>query len=169
MAAVYWFICAREANPAALPIAAGSQAAFNRATVNSVSNLRKSRHGIGDLLARPISKAVGDHLLCDGSAVSRTSFPQLFAEIGTEWGAGDGSTTFNLPKLTDAALPLPATPPAQVITDGGTVSSGAPVTVPTDPGQTGGTTGGNIVSGGVPKRIRKVNGEIVDGGTVREE
>ena len=38
-------------------------------------------------------------LLCDGSAVSRTMFPDLFAVIGTLYGAGDGSTTFNLPNL----------------------------------------------------------------------
>ena len=33
----------------------------------------------------------------DGSAVSRTTYAALFAAIGTTWGAGDGSTTFNLP------------------------------------------------------------------------
>jgi microcystin-dependent protein len=36
-------------------------------------------------------------LLCDGSAVSRTTYADLFAVIGTNFGAGDGSTTFNLP------------------------------------------------------------------------
>jgi microcystin-dependent protein len=36
-------------------------------------------------------------LVCDGSAVSRAAQPSLFAAIGTTWGAGDGSTTFNLP------------------------------------------------------------------------
>ena len=38
-------------------------------------------------------------LLCDGSAVSRTTYAALFAAIGTTWGVGDGSTTFNLPDL----------------------------------------------------------------------
>lgn len=33
----------------------------------------------------------------DGSAVSRTTYADLFAEIGTTWGAGNGTTTFNLP------------------------------------------------------------------------
>jgi microcystin-dependent protein len=36
-------------------------------------------------------------LLCDGSAVSRTTYAALFAVIGTNFGIGDGSTTFNLP------------------------------------------------------------------------
>lgn len=38
-------------------------------------------------------------LLCDGTAVSRTSYAALFAVTGTNFGIGDGSTTFNLPDL----------------------------------------------------------------------
>lgn len=45
------------------------------------------------------SSAPTGWLLCDGSAVSRTTYANLFAAIGTTWGAGDGSTTFNLPNL----------------------------------------------------------------------
>lgn len=40
-------------------------------------------------------------LLCDGSAVSRTDYADLYAVIGDTYGAGDGSTTFNLPNLID--------------------------------------------------------------------
>jgi len=43
-------------------------------------------------------------LFCDGSAVSRTMYPDLFAAIGITWGAGDGSTTFNLPTSEDLVL-----------------------------------------------------------------
>jgi microcystin-dependent protein len=38
-------------------------------------------------------------LLCDGSAVSRTTYAFLFSKIATAYGVGDGSTTFNLPDL----------------------------------------------------------------------
>lgn len=38
-------------------------------------------------------------LLCDGSAVSRTDYADLFDAIGTTFGSGDGSTTFNVPDL----------------------------------------------------------------------
>ena len=38
-------------------------------------------------------------LLCDGAAVSRTTYAALFTVIGTTFGSGDGSTTFNLPDL----------------------------------------------------------------------
>lgn len=39
------------------------------------------------------------YLICDGSAVSRTEYADLFAAIGTTFGTGDGSTTFALPNL----------------------------------------------------------------------
>lgn len=38
-------------------------------------------------------------LICDGAAVNRTTFADLFAEISTTFGVGDGSTTFNIPQL----------------------------------------------------------------------
>ena len=39
------------------------------------------------------------YLICDGSAISRTTYAALFAVVGTSHGSGDGSTTFNLPDL----------------------------------------------------------------------
>lgn len=38
-------------------------------------------------------------LMCDGAAVSRSTYADLFAVVGTAYGIGDGSTTFNLPDL----------------------------------------------------------------------
>ena len=38
-----------------------------------------------------------DYLACDGAAISRTTYSGLFAVVGTTWGSGDGSTTFNVP------------------------------------------------------------------------
>ena len=40
-------------------------------------------------------------LECDGAAVSRTTYADLFAIVGTTYGVGDGSTTFNVPDLQD--------------------------------------------------------------------
>lgn len=65
----------------------------------------------GSLVKVPLSSPVGavfffakptppEHALaCDGAAVSRAAYPELFGAIGTTFGAGDGSTTFNLPDL----------------------------------------------------------------------
>ena len=43
-------------------------------------------------------------LLCDGREVSRLTYAKLFAAIHETWGAGDGTTTFNLPDLRDRSL-----------------------------------------------------------------
>ena len=44
------------------------------------------------------------YLLCNGAAISRTYYANLFAAIGTLYGAGNGSTTFNLPDARDRVL-----------------------------------------------------------------
>lgn len=69
----------------------------------------------------------GGWLYCDGSAVSRTTYASLFAAIGTTWGAGDGSTTFNLPNLLRRTL----------LGDGGSKPAGS-----AGPGTALGNTGG---------------------------
>ncbi len=43
-------------------------------------------------------------LLCNGAAVSRTTYAELFAAIGTLYGAGDGTTTFNLPAMLEGTV-----------------------------------------------------------------
>jgi microcystin-dependent protein len=53
----------------------------------------------GAMTAYAGATAPAGWLLCDGSAVSRTTFSALFSAIGTTFGVGDGSTTFNLPDL----------------------------------------------------------------------
>lgn len=54
---------------------------------------------VGTIIPWATSKVPAGFLAADGSAVSRTDYPRLFAVIGTIYGAGNGSTTFNLPDL----------------------------------------------------------------------
>ncbi len=54
---------------------------------------------VGSLTVFAGSAAPIGWLLCDGAAVSRTTYAALFAVLGTTYGAGDGSTTFNVPNL----------------------------------------------------------------------
>jgi len=49
----------------------------------------------------PTTSAPSGYLLCNGSAVSRTTYSTLFSILGTTFGSGDGSTTFNLPNYVD--------------------------------------------------------------------
>lgn len=54
----------------------------------------------GDLKLTAVAAPPAGWLACDGSAVSRTTYPALFAALGgatSPWGQGDGSTTFNVP------------------------------------------------------------------------
>jgi microcystin-dependent protein len=53
----------------------------------------------GSLIAFAGASAPSGYLLCDGAAVSRTTYADLFAVLGEIYGSGDGSTTFNLPDL----------------------------------------------------------------------
>ena len=57
-------------------------------------------------------------LECNGSAVSRTTYADLFGVIGTTYGAGDGSTTFNLPDLEDN-VPVGKSPGKALASTGG--------------------------------------------------
>jgi len=54
---------------------------------------------VGTLIATARPSAPTGYLLCEGQAVSRTKYAGLFGAIGTAYGKGDGSTTFNLPDL----------------------------------------------------------------------
>lgn len=56
---------------------------------------------VGSVIAFAANSAPTGFVLCNGAAVSRTTYSKLFAVIGTTYGAGDGSTTFALPNLTD--------------------------------------------------------------------
>jgi len=54
---------------------------------------------VGSLIDFAGSVAPTGWLLCDGAAVSRTTYSSLFAVIGVTWGVGDAATTFNVPDL----------------------------------------------------------------------
>lgn len=55
----------------------------------------------GTILSYGGSSAPTGYLMCNGQAVSRATYASLFAIIGTNYGVGDGSTTFNLPDYTN--------------------------------------------------------------------
>ncbi len=99
---------------------------------------------IGDIKASLQTSNHGNWLLCNGQAVSRTTYSELFELIGTKFGVGDGTTTFNVPDYRgkflrgfggDAAQNFETTQSeglpnitgyfGGLRTDGGTTSSGA--------------------------------------------
>ena len=52
---------------------------------------------VGDIKSSVRTANHGSWILCNGQAISRTTYSKLFGIIGTNFGAGDGSTTFNVP------------------------------------------------------------------------
>jgi microcystin-dependent protein len=54
---------------------------------------------LGSILPYAAATAPDGWLLCQGQAISRTTYATLYALIGTTYGTGDGSTTFNLPDV----------------------------------------------------------------------
>ena len=67
------------------------------------------------------STAPTDWLMCDGAAISRETYASLFAIIGTTYGAGDGTTTFNLPDMRDR-VPVGAGTTYALNANGGTAT-----------------------------------------------
>lgn len=58
----------------------------------------------GAVVAAAISSPPMGWLQCNGQAVSRTTYAALFSAVGTTYGAGDNSTTFNLPNIVDRVI-----------------------------------------------------------------
>jgi len=90
------------------------------AAVESAASLSPT----GGIQAYAGSSSPTGWLICDGSAVSRTTYSDLFAVISTTYGVGDGSTTFNLPDISGRVIAgKEAT--ATLLTSGGSGVDGA--------------------------------------------
>ena len=58
-----------------------------------------NRSEVGTIKPWGKATAPSGYLLCDGTAVSRTTYAELFVVLSTTYGVGNGSTTFNVPQL----------------------------------------------------------------------
>lgn len=76
-----------------------TQIATTEFVINQIEATPAAPPVTGIMLAYAGSSAPSGWLLCDGTAVNRTTYADLFTAIGTAYGVGDGSTTFNLPDL----------------------------------------------------------------------
>lgn len=139
--------------------------------VNEIVNMRAQADGIpslgptakvpavqagvppGALFPFAGASAPSGYLLCDGAAVSRTTFADLFTAIGTLWGVGDGSTTFNVPDFRDRV-------PIGRGDMGGTAANRLGATL------TGNTTAGSAVITGLSSTAGLAVGMVAIGATI---
>lgn len=85
--------------------------------------------------------------LCYGQAISRATYATLFALVGTTFGAGDGSTTFNLPDLRGRVT---AAPDNMGGVQAGRLNSGAMAAVANNVGGAGGTSTSTLTTPNLP-------------------
>lgn len=149
---VFTFVCTTTTYERVIPSNALSDAEFKRQTQLAFQSFVGGTTRAGDLLFRSTQDAVANHVLADGTVYTYEQFPELFSLYGSTFG-GDGVTTFAVPDHSGAALTAGTITVTQEVSEGGTVTTGGVVTEPTQPGETGGTTGGNIPSGGRPVRV----------------
>jgi microcystin-dependent protein len=96
----------------------GNATVTGNLTVTGTSNVVPA----GSLLMWPTGSAPSGYLLCNGAAVSRTTYAALFAVIGTTFGAGDTTTTFNLPDYRNR-MPIGAGTTAALAGTGGSADA----------------------------------------------
>lgn len=69
--------------------------------IPTLADLGETSFQTSDIKIATSSTIQNGWLLCNGAAISRTTYANLFDKIGTTYGSGDGSTTFNIPDLRD--------------------------------------------------------------------
>jgi len=67
-------------------------------SMKSLNTLPGVRY-VGEMIIWPSDSIPSNCLECDGRALSRTTYAELFSKLGTAWGSGDGSSTFNIPDM----------------------------------------------------------------------
>lgn len=79
------------------PTAPTAAAGTNTNQIASCAFVSQNSIPVGTIIAVAYTGVPEGYLHCNGAAVNRTTYANLFSKIGTTYGAGDGSTKFNLP------------------------------------------------------------------------
>jgi microcystin-dependent protein len=92
------------ADEAAFKALVNAEAGTDFATPSALNSGLLRAMPVGGVLPYAGASAPSGWLLCFGQAISRTTYASLFAAIGTTYGSGDGSMTFNVPDLRGRAV-----------------------------------------------------------------
>lgn len=152
---LFAFIATKTTYQSVVPRAAVTQAEFNRKVVNAFTGNTGRPVHVGELIFFPLASPnsaralqMPNVILCDGSEVSKLSFPELAEYLGDSQGTPVDAANFVLPDVRDFVFAT--TVPVQVIDTGGTVTTGQETIAPEVASETGGTQGGFTPSGGRP-------------------
>lgn len=74
---------------------------INKELENKINEMKKESCPIGTIIMFAGKNPPENWLFCDGSAISRTEYQNLYKIIGDIYGSGDGKSTFNLPNFSD--------------------------------------------------------------------
>lgn len=146
MSGPFFFIATKTTADFVVPVSASSQAEFNRKVHNAFSGMVGGVLRVGDIKVRSTESALANHLLCNGATITRAQFPQLVELLNP------GQSTATLPDYS-GALTVATPTVTQTVSAGGTVSTGGAVDTSAP---AGGSTGGNVPSGGRLARLDPV-------------
>jgi microcystin-dependent protein len=132
-----------------VPSGPTASAGTNTTQLASTAFVLANSNPTGGLMMWTTGTAPTGWLLCAGAAVSRSTYSALFAVIGTTFGVGDGTTTFNVPNYTNR-MPYGTTVGATGGSADAIVVSHTHTATVTDPGHTHTQTLGYFTSGGGP-------------------
>lgn len=93
-----WYRVAADGTPLDIRKYQGGQWTAFPTDYDNITN-KPNLAPIGEIIMFGSSTPPQDFLACNGQAVLRGQYAELFAVIGTSWGSGDGVTTFNVPDL----------------------------------------------------------------------
>lgn len=145
MSLAYVFICTKSTADVVVPQYPLNDADFRFRVSGAFQAMNGGWSRVGDLVFRPTADSFNNHLLCDGSTITKDQFPQLVRYLG-----GEGATSAVLPDYL-SGLTFASSAPEQTVTTGGSVVIGTPTPSPTPTGGQTGGAGTNVSSGGRPR------------------
>ena len=120
---------------------------------------------VGSIIVWPETTAPAGWEIADGTAKSRTTFAGLFALIGTDYGTGDGSTTFNLPNFKDRLALGKGTNNGTIASAQGSMAASSKITTDSGTAQLSATTTTVAASAKDSSTVSVVSGVTAGGHT----
>lgn len=123
---LFAYICTKETADPFIPPATAGIERLARDVSDAFYALQGGHRMVGQISLFPIQRSVPSHLLCDGREVAKSSFPELFAYLGTTQGTAADPDNFRLPNFVGGEL-TPAGTAEPEATNAGTVNTPQPL------------------------------------------